>query len=484
MKCYYSRATVCKYLAAGDEEQLAERLKSPEFLNEIKDPSNQGGFIPLIYACYQGTVEAVKLLLSKDTVVKPDLPMCLIEDSLGRTALHYAANSADPMIIRALAEHIDKIFASTDLTIEDSDLYAETAILLLQVDREKRTALHALCMPSRKIEYKKLGQDLTTATEIIFSILGRELAQKAFLQEDMFGVSPMMYAMHNDYKEILKAATEFLGLESEEESLPLTTTHPAALQVDYFGYTALQRAVLQENFIDVQALLQSGADPSAANAQDGYRNALHMALRRKTQVREVLQALLVRVRTPTTKCHIEATPLHYAAFHANLEGLKALCEVISVETERMVTESDKTTYNEKVNQIRRQINSQDADRRTALHAAVMGGDKTETVGGENGIRIQVIRYLVVNLKIDTSIVDSNGDTALKLAERRGNTRVINFLTDLIPRTPEEAESSCGNFGQLMNWLFPSYSQERSSENQAANLGGAPVTPVINNRAGL
>lgn len=481
MKCYYSRATVCKYLSEGYISQLEETLKSPQFLNEIKDPSNQGRTIPLMYACYEGTVEAVNSLLRKDHEVKPEAPMCLLQDIMGRTAIHFAANAADPNIVKALADHIDQVAAkASGGAISKTSEYRGTITLLLQPDREQRTALHALCMPGYKPGAKRRGQEFIATLKFIFTILNDRVAE-LLAQEDKFGVTPAMYASHFGYEEVLDVAQEFISTavepEDEEEKIKsLTVTHPAALQVDYFGYTPLQLLVLYGDFVEIRGLLRGVADPSAANAQDGSRNALHMALRRRTGSHEIVQELLAHIRTPTTMCHKGGTLLHYAAFHASFASIKALCELKTKESDPDASDTDLAIYNEKVQDIIKQVNTQDRDGRTALHAAVMAGDQTETIGGEPGLRLKVIDYLVQILHIDVTVVDIHGKNALQLAVDRGNTRVVDFLSASMPSKAAEPEGYCGSF---MQWLYPSkVNTAPPASREPYSLGGAPEIPSI------
>lgn len=494
MRDYYGRATVINYLNSS-EASLSTVLANPLFLQEIKDPSSQGNMIPLMYACFKGAVTAVKYLLEKDADIKPEEPMCFMENVMGQTALHFAANVGDPEIIETLAHHIDQIVLhETDESfVDEQTKYPATAGLILKVDRDQRTALHALCMPAYKGKLKRRGKELKQSIKAIFYYLS-DLLSTALNKADRFGVTPLMYARYYGYNEVLEVAREFqitLEIDSteyyavdeeeddeqEEEKLAsLAETHPAALQVDYYGYTELQRVVRDGSEDDVKNVLRGVADPSAANALDGFRNALHLALHRTSYSAKIVELLLMHIRTPTTTCSQGGTLLHYAAFEANLSGLQALCTPKSIESNPEMSECDIATYNAKVQELLVQVNVQDRSGRTALHAAVMAGDKTNIYAGQPGMRIQLIEYLVKTLNLDVGITDYNGKTALDYADSRGYTEISGVLANYTPRKEADSDTYCN---KLMNWVYNSGSNvEPTNRRESSNYGGAPEVPEI------
>ncbi len=492
MRDYYGRVTVINYLNSS-EASLSTVLVNPLFLQEIKDPSSQGNMIPLMYACFKGTVTAVKSLLEKDADIKPEEPMCFMENVMGQTALHFAANVGDPEIIKTLAQHIDQIVLhETDASFVDEQIkYPATAGLIVKVDRDQRNALHALCMPAYKHKLKRSGQDFKESIRAIFYYLS-DLLPTALNTPDRFGVTPLMYARHYGYDEVLEVAREFENTlevdsaeyyavddeddEQEEEKLvSLAETHPAALQVGYYGDTELQRVVRDGSVDDVKNVLNGVADPSAANALDGFRNALHLALHRTSYSAEIVELLLMHIRTPTTTCSQGGTLIHYAAFEANLPGIQALCTPKSVESNSKMSESI-ATYNAKVQELLVQVNVRDRNGRTALHAAVMAGDKTDIYAGQPGPRIQVIEYLVKTLGINVEIVDNDGKTALDYAENRGYTVIAGVLANYTPSKEVDSDTYCNKF---MNWVYNSGgNMDTTTRRESSNYGGAPEVPEI------
>lgn len=200
-------------------------------------------------------------------------------DDSERLPWHIAANAADPAILRALLQ-----------------VYADKPALLLSKDSNSRSALHAIAMSGSSVNEKRRKQDMEESLTILLATYKTKAERIAALTEqDLFGVTPLMYAKYYGYTEILDVANS-LGIDTTNV-LNITVGHISVRQ-DYFGRLPIQEAAFDNKLDVVKNLLAIGdyrSDPTVGNRQFGKMNALHYAASGGGV--EVLQAILSDKRT-------------------------------------------------------------------------------------------------------------------------------------------------------------------------------------------
>ncbi|HSX20741.1 MAG TPA: ankyrin repeat domain-containing protein, partial [Gammaproteobacteria bacterium] len=417
---YYGRPSYFSRVYAKKNDELQTMLADVQHRALINTPvRTQGGQTVAHVACYgSADRETVEILYDAGADFS-------ITDNMGRLPFHIAANAGDPAIVALILDRVRASPSASPTTLEllkNKDL-ASGAVRLLKrklvstTDNLDRTALHAVCMSGSSVSEKRRDADLILCLQTMLSVYDEASSKvEALTYRDEFNITPLMYAKHFGYTEILEYA-QTLEIDLDEiQAIPLQ--HPA-LSVDYFGRNAVMEAAFGKIFandVDIseeflQRALQhpnNANDPTTGNMQTGSRNSLHYAVGGGTPAK--LRMVLTdsgHGRTNVLAVDVNgSTPLHFAASRGNRLIMTALME------------QPKICNN---------INRTDNFGMTALHALAM------TVNTDASIieqRLDCLQQLIEN-GVDLFIKNNNGHTALDVARIRVNQPVIDMLSPLM-----------------------------------------------------
>lgn len=303
-------------------EKLFKDPKNIELINtKIPRQSNQTTLQALLYKAEN--LPASELFINSGAVDSID--------DCGRSVAHYAANAAS----KALSLILKKIPELTAYTL----------------DNQRRTLVHALCMPGSSDAEKGSPDDINSALKILigeFDIENsdNEQKQKDLLQQpDIFGVTPLMYAkyyrdlyknLNNDnmkykFNEILTFAFDNFDINEENISNQIPSE---AVAVDFFGRKNIHTAAYAGNVDLINNILNdeaTGPDiTNVPNRQFGGMTALHYAVLGNSN--DAVKAILEHTSTDVTIKDIKGSNvLHYAAFKVNPEIFSTLLQKNSVK---------------------------------------------------------------------------------------------------------------------------------------------------------
>lgn len=302
--------------------KLFEDLKNIEVINtKIPRQSNQTTLQALLYKAEN--LPIAELFLNNGAVDSVD--------DCGRSAAHYAANAASKAL-RLILEKFPEVTAYT-------------------LDNQRRTLVHALCIPGSSDAEKGSPDDINSALKILigeFDIENsdKEQKQKDLLQQpDIFGVTPLMYAkyyrniyknlnnenMHLKFNEILNFAFDNFDINEENISDIIPSE---AVAVDFFGRKNIHAAAYAGNMDLINNILNdeaTGPDiTNVPNTQFGGITALHYAVLGNSN--DAVKAILEHASTDVTIKDIKGSNvLHYAAFKVNPEIFSTLLQKDSVK---------------------------------------------------------------------------------------------------------------------------------------------------------
>lgn len=380
---YFDRPTSL-FLAsyAGDYKRLGELLTQKEHKDNINHPVNtQGKHTPLFFACYgDANVETVKELLNHGAD-----PLLL--DNIGRTVLHIAANTADPAILQTLLEQPG--------IIEFVDSAAEFT---------GQTPFHALCLPGSGAGPDKKGKDANVVACLQMLLdKSKNTPLQALNTKDKNNLTPIMLAKQYNNTELLESFEKLIGKDALD-SVNVPDNIETLLKVDFYGRTPLLEAAFVNNKETVIRELDNLENPDQVNIQSD-RNALQLACCGISDG-EMVDIILAKITNPIAADKNGRTALHFAANTGRIDTVTVL---LNNET------------------IRKNINILDGNNRTALHALAMASSRVKPAEGEElSSREKVIELLFAN-GIDFDAKDVNNDTALDIAEQRGNIVVASRL---------------------------------------------------------
>lgn len=393
---------------AGRTAEIARTLASPGENALINTPVyTQGGHTVIFIACYGGAnVETVKLLLDNGAeLYKKDLK--------DRTPYHYAANSADPNILRYLFSFIT----------------LQTARNL--IDSDDRTLLHAICCYGSSPTDKKRGKELSESLRILLVAYETSNGSASSLisalnQKDRYGFTPLHYAKYYGYTEIFDVISELeqkldTVLMPPESELVIPNDHPA-VGIDFFGRTKLQELAFDKKEEELKAELEKLGpynNPTIANPFASFRDALHYAVCGGT--RNIVQMILDDPRTnPMSRDINSITALHFAAHRGDPGILDLLLKDSFIQDN---------------------INAIDVVGMTALHALAMNNRKNDQFIADQIRCIEMLCTYGINLLHE----DNNGFTAAQVARLRGNIAVAEKLERIIKE--QQALDALANHAQ-------------------------------------
>lgn len=395
LRDYLDRPEYFGIVYRGQNAKLQNYLANPEQAALVNLPISTNGNQTLLHVAAYGNADAqtVGLLLKANA----DL---IFEDTAGRVPFSIAANAGDPAIVEA--------FLKSPLVRQ---------LLFSHPDKNDRTPLHAICMPGSSIKEKRRGADLAASFVLILKAYQPENVIFALHRNDKFGISPIRYAKHFGYTEILDVYAE-MGYDIE--AIPAIDPHSPALAEDYWGRPScgLMTAAFDNDYATVDKILSSpnpSNDPNTPNKQFGNRNAFHYAVCGGSD--KVVYRFLQDPRTNVNAVAVNgSTALHFA-------GSRGHAPVMQV----MLANAD----------IRNNVNVKDTAGNTALHALAMNKIDDST-------RLQTLELLVA-AGIDVHAVNADGLNALDVARLRGNDKVADKLATVMM---DQYMPSCGCLGAL------------------------------------
>lgn len=316
-----------------------------------------------------------------------------LEDSSGRTILDVAANAADPEVIQYL------LLAP----------FVKSSVRM-HIDKLKRTPLHAVCMPGSSPHEKQRGLKLSASVGLILNQKSLEEQKLALATPDVFGITPLMYAKHFGYTEIISFCDQAEGLYSGEiPSIP--ANHPA-LDLDYWGRptSGLMEAAFDKDEVKVAEILKiptNANNPNLTNPQFCNQNALHYAVRGGTA--KIVDMILQDPRTnPLAVDNFASNALHFAGARGNA----AIMQMLLLNAP-----------------IKNNVNIKDVYGMTALHALA-----TAT---KDQSRLDALELLIA-AGADLFAKNNNGHTAYDIAKLLGNTAVAERLDAAMQPTLTQA----------------------------------------------
>lgn len=395
LRDYLERPDYFGIVYRGQHSKLEKFLADPEQAELINLPISSNGGQTLLHVAAFGNANEPTLQMLFDA--NSDVT---IEDISGRDPFSIAANSGDPLVVAA--------FLKRPLVKQ---------LLFAHPDNNDRSPLHAICMPGSSIREKRRGADLAASFQLILKCYEPENIVFALHKNDKFGISPIRYAKHFGYTEILEVYSD-MGYDIE--AIPAIDPNNQALAVDYWGRPScgLMAAAFDNDYDTVDRILSaptSNNDPNTPNTQFGDRNAFHYAVCGGSD--KVVYRFLQDKRTNINAIAKNgSTALHFAASRGHAPVMQVLLTIPDIRQEIMVKD--------------------DAEN-TALHALAMNKF-------DDGTRLQTID-LLVEAGIDVFALNNDGLTALDVARLRGNEKVAEKLAHLML---EQYMPKCGCLADL------------------------------------
>jgi len=401
---YFDRVTLLFNASySGNVPRLKELLADPNFKALInRGVDTQGNHAPLFFACYGGAnAEAVQVLLDNGA-------NALKRDNIGRIPLHLAANSNDPEILEVL-------LAQPSMNLFVDDAAADTG----------QTPFHALFLPG-----SGNGPAAKAANGNLADCLKKLLAKspnpfKSLNTPDKNGLTPLILAYHFNLLAAFDNLDPSLKSEINQYIVKIPANIKELLKVDFYGRTELLEAAFvshdnnaggKANKEIIRKAIADGADLMVVNKQSG-RNALQLAcfgLSDGETVKMLLDAPQTKVFSEYPTVIADHKGRTFAHFAANTGR---------IDTNAVIWKHKKVSefYGDF-------LKATDAMGRTVLHAAAMAASRTtlseeEKAAGETLSQREKVIDLLFAEEIDETMVDKNGQTALQIAEERGNTVV-------------------------------------------------------------
>ncbi len=363
----------------GDVEKIDSILKllTIEEQKELLDLKNNYGETPLHIAARNNNLNVLKKLFNFGADVST-------RDGNGWTALHYAAQTDNPVLIEFLHKKNNSLINITS-------------------NKEKQTALHIACLNSNLEAVKtliELDQNIITAT-------------------DSRGWTALHYAAQGGKSALI----EFL--HDKDKNLINTTSNEANLK-----QTALHIACSNNNLEAVTKLVELGAKITARD-RNGW-TVLHCAAQtgNSALIKFLNEKNKFLINTTSNKDDCERTALHIACSNNNLEAVETLIELDQNIT--ATTDSDGWTglhwaaqegnydiikfLNEKNKKLINTTSNKGNYEKTALHVACSTGN------------LKMVKTLI-ELGADITASDSEGWTVFHYAAENGNAKVIQTLFD-------------------------------------------------------
>nr|XP_034311437.1 transient receptor potential cation channel subfamily A member 1 isoform X1 [Crassostrea gigas] len=418
----------------------------------IKDKTSailpgETGATPLHYCAYKDRDECAKLLLEHGA--KP----CKSCDD-GFYPIHAAATRASDKTLEVLIKHVERLGYTREVVLSFTDKYNNTPLhsavssgdpeavrvclnagAALDVQQEdKSTALHFACAQGGLSIIQMMRQ------------LQPEKFMTASKKTDILKMTPLHRAALFNHVNVVK----FLIDEGVEVNA-----------VDSQKRTPLLLAASKGAWKTVHLLLESGADISLKDNKN--RNFLHLAIKYGGKLNQFgVQSIKHFKNLLNEKDDYGCTPLHYASREGYLVALDDLIELGAIVNPKNKDKQSPLHFAARYgryNTCRRLldsklgpniINESDCDGFTALHLAALNGNvKIINLLMQKGARVtrahddnSPIHMAALNgytkciralLGVHANILDvknKNGDTALHLASRAGQPKVVDLLLSL------------------------------------------------------
>ena len=347
---------------------------------------------PLHYACKNGALDVVKMLIEAGAVVRatdteghsgthPEGCTCLFLD----TCLTFAVRYEHTDLVRYLA-------GLPEVDVNHRDTTSDATVLHYAVNHRKKHTIVQVLIDA--------GADVDA-------------------QENKGGRSPLHFACASGVLDVVKMLVEAGAGVCVTDSDGCTCLHYAARygnietvrylvglpevdvnHADCHNHTALHKAVVKQHTEVVQVLIDAGADVNAHNIEGLHYTALHTAVvNKRTEVVQILIDAGADIDAQNNEGR--STPLHSACSEGALEVVKMLLEAGAG------------------------VRVADNDGCTCLHFAACLGH-TETV-----------RYLVALPEVDVNHADCHNHTALHKAVVKQDTEVVQILIDAGHKTSRD-----------------------------------------------
>jgi ankyrin repeat protein len=360
---------------SNSAEELVLTAAQKNYLQYVDyQTDSQGNHTPLFLACYGGAnVETVDFLIKKGA-------SAYAVDNIGRMPIHLAANSADPAILRRLLE------------VPNMAIYVDFA-----APETGQSPLHALCLPGSGAgpTAKSTNANQVACLNVLLDNSLEPL--KSLMAEDKNGFTPIMLAKYYKLQPLLDVIAARFGDKIDLNSIEVQADADEKLKIDFYGRTELLEAAFCGNLASVVTeIAKDNVDVNYVNPQSD-RDALQLAC--CTDKDGVIVRLLLPLMDPLESDQQGRTALHFACNAGSKDNVTELL-------------TDDRVYSS--------INICDANGRNALHAVSMAKSNTDLPEGRDiSPREELIEMLFAK-GIDFDRVDANGDTALQIAEQRGN----------------------------------------------------------------
>ncbi|MBT4962849.1 MAG: ankyrin repeat domain-containing protein [Francisellaceae bacterium] len=360
-----SKIHIQSYL--GNIEKITDSLALGDGINDPVE--KMGGHTPLFFACYRAgpkNAAAIEMIIGEGG--NP-----LHRDNQGRLPLHIAANAGGAEAISSLLGKLPE----------------KSALIL---DTLGRTPIHALCITDS--EDKSYHDQIVQSARVLLDSLTPGEALNVLQQEDAQGNTPAMLAKIYEYDFLLEIFASY-GLKLDEIPEIIPADHTTR---DYCGRTTLHTHSFVNHDAEVAELLDSGADAQSQNSQMAGRTPFLYACAGISDATIVQIFLDKRPKEnllgPDT---YGGTALHQAAY-GKTQVLALLLTILPFAE---------------------QINNQDTDGMSALHAACMKPYGEKTMPG----RVETMVLLLEN-GINPSLQNQFDETALDLAKRYGTEEAL------------------------------------------------------------